>query len=342
MSLRRSAALLAVVGCALAGAARADSVKIDLKSKEIFGKGVPRLDIHILEPIVGFEVKLKRSDGRELNLKGGGPPGVTRTVTLDQPEGKFTWEGVIFVRLPKGGEYELPVKFDTELMGPLRMTFVKEELDLKARKAVIKLSRPAARATIEVQMDTGVQVQKEATFHGEAAGTPLVLEWPAASGSVMTIRITAWDTADFYNGVELSPWQVDIPHEEVVFDTGSAEIRKDQQSKLDASYVKLAEVAAKYGKLASIRLFIAGHTDTVGDKAVNRDLSRARARSIGAYFRKKGAGIPILFEGFGEEALVVPTKDETPEERNRCAEYIVAIDDPVLKNPPFPPQWRKL
>ncbi|HZN94345.1 MAG TPA: OmpA family protein [Myxococcales bacterium] len=340
--MRRSAALLALVGCALAGAARADSVKIDLKSKEIFGKGVPRLDIHILEPIVGFEVKLKRSDGRELNLKGGGPPGVTRTVTLDQPEGKFTWEGVIFVRLPKGGEYELPVKFDTELMGPLRMTFVKEELDLKARKAVIKLSRPAARATIEVQMDTGVQVRKESTFNGAEAGTPLVLEWPPASGSVMTIRITAWDTADFYNGVELSPWQVDIIHDDLEFDTGRADIRKDQQPKLDTAYEKLAEVAGKYGKLAPIRLFILGHTDTVGDKDANRELSRARARSIGAYFRKKGARIPILFDGYGEEALAVPTKDETPEEKNRSAEYIVAIDDPVLKNPPFPPQWRKL
>ena len=334
--------MLALVGCALAGAARADAIDVRLHPKALFGKGVPRIDIRILEKIAGFEVKLQRSDGKALDVKGGGPPGVTRTVTLDQPEGKFTWEGVIVVRFPNGGEGELPVKFDTELLGPLRMTFVKEALDLQARKAAITLSRPAARATVKVQMDTGVQVQKEATFNGAAAGTPLPLEWPEASGKVMTISITAWDTADFWTGLELSPWQVDIPHEEVVFDTGKAEVRKDQQPKLDASFDALVELAEKYGKYAALRLFIVGHTDTVGDAAANRELSRARARSIAAYLRKKGARIPILYEGFGEEGLMVPTQDETPEEKNRCAQYIVAVDDPVLKNPPFPPQWRKL
>ncbi|HEY8208480.1 MAG TPA: OmpA family protein [Myxococcaceae bacterium] len=338
----RSTALAALVACALAGAARADAIDVRLHPREVFGKGVPRIDIRILEPIAGFEVKLQRSDGRPLDVKGGGPPGVTRTVRLDQPEGAFTWEGAIIVNFPNGGQGELPLKFETELLGPLRMTFLKEKLDLDNRQAAITLSRKAKRATIEVQMDTGVQVRGEAKFNAEPPNTELALSWPEASGKVMTLSITAWDTADFYTSVELSPWRVDIPHEEVQFDTGSAEIRKDQQTRLDASYDKLAEVAGKYAKIAAVRLFIAGHTDTVGDKAQNRELSRARARAIAAYFRKKGARIPILFEGFGEEAPIVPTKDETAEEKNRCAEYIVAIDEPVLKNPPFPPQWRKL
>ncbi|HVE87740.1 MAG TPA: OmpA family protein [Myxococcales bacterium] len=340
--MRRRGAAAALAAFLLAGAARADMVDVSLHPRELFGKGVPRMDIRIQEPIVGFEVRLTRSDGHPLNVKGGGPPGAVRTVTLDQPEGKFGWEGVILIRVPKGGEFELPLKFETELLGPLRMTFVKEALDLKARKAVIQLERPAAKATIQVTMDTGVQVSRDVAFHGEAAGTPLALEWPEASGKVMTISIKAWDTANFYTGVELSPWQVDIPHDEVVFDTGKTDIRKDQQPKLGSAFDKLVEVANKYGKIASIRLFIAGHTDTVGDADANRDLSRQRARSIGTYLRKKGARIPILYEGFGEQALMVATPDETPEEKNRCAEYIVAIDDPVLKNPPFPPKWQKL
>jgi outer membrane protein OmpA-like peptidoglycan-associated protein len=339
---RRSAALAALAAFVLAGAARADAIDVRLHPREVFGKGVPRIDIRVLEPIAGFEVKLQRSDGRPLDVKGGGPPGVTRTVRLDQPEGAFTWEGSIIVNFPNGGQGELPLKFETELLGPLRMTLVKEKLDLQKRQAVITLSRKAKRATIEAQMDTGVRVHGEAAFHEDPPNTELQLTWPEASGKVMTLSITAWDTADFYTGLELSPWQVDIPHEEVQFDTGSADIRKDQQPRLDASYDKLAEVAGKYAKIAAVRLFIVGHTDTVGDKAQNRDLSRARARAIAAYFRKKGARIPILFEGFGEEGLVVPTRDETPEEKNRCAQYIVAIDDPVLTNPPFPPKWQKL
>jgi outer membrane protein OmpA-like peptidoglycan-associated protein len=339
---RRHAALAALALGVLATAARADAIDVKLHNRELFGKGVPRIDVRILEPIAGFEVKLTRSDGKALDTKGGGPPGVTRTVTLDQPEGKFGWEGSLIVNFPNGGQGELPLKFETELLGPLRMTFLKEKLDLNARQAAISLSRPAKKAVIQVTMDTGVQVQNEIAFQGQEANAPLALTWPPSSGKVMTINITAWDTAGFWTGVELHPWQVDIPHEEVQFDTGSAEVRKDQQAKLDASFEKLAEVATKYAKIASVRLFIAGHTDTVGDKVKNRELSRARARSIAAYFRKKGARIPILYEGFGEEALSVPTPDETPEEKNRFAEYIVAIDEPVLKNPPFPPQWHKL
>lgn len=340
--MMRSVALLALLGCAVAGAARADAINVNLHNRELFGKGVPRIDVRILERIAGFEVRLTRSDGKPLDVKGGGPPGVTRTVTLDQPEGTFGWEGVLIVSFPNGGQGELPLKFETELLGPLRLALVSEQLDLEHRKAVITLSHRAKKATVQVQMDTGVEVSGEAQFQGEPANTPLSLTWPAASGKVMTLSIKAWDTAEMWAGVEMHPWHVDIPHEEVQFDNGSAAIRKDQQPKLDASYDKLAEVCGKYAKLAAVRLFIAGHTDTVGDKGQNRELSRARARAIAAYFRKKGARIPILFEGFGEEGLMVPTQDETPEEKNRCAQYIVSIDDPALKDPPFPPQWHKL
>lgn len=339
---RPLAAALALAGCALAGAARADAIDVKLHNRELFGKGVPRIDVRILEPIAGFEVRLTRSDGKALDTKGGGPPGVVRTVTLDQPEGKFSWEGVLIVNFPNGGQGELPLKFDTELLGPLRLTFIKEKLDLGARQAAISLSRPVKKVVIQVTMDTGVQVQNDVAFHGEEANTPLPLTWPQATGKVMTMNVTAWDTAEMWTGVELHPWQLPVQHDEVQFDSGSAEIRKDQQPKLDASYNALAELAAKYAKIANVRLFIAGHTDTVGDKVQNRELSRARARAIAAYFRKKGTRIPILYEGFGEEALSVATKDETPEEKNRFAEYILAIDEPVLKNAPFPPQWHKL
>jgi len=335
-------AALALAAWALAGVVRADAIDVRLHPREVFGKGVPRLEVRILEPIAGYELRLQRSDGRKLQVKGGGPPGVMREVRLDQPEGKFGWEGVVIVRFPNGGEGELPLRFESELLGPLRMTFRKEELDLRSRRAVISLSRPAAKASVQVQMDTGAVVNREVQLHGEPAGTPIVLEWPEAAGEVMTISIKATDTSDFYTGVELSPWQVSIPHEEVVFDSGQADVRKDQQARLDAAFEKLAEVVGKYGKLAPLSLYIAGHTDTAGDAAANRGLSQKRARSIGAYLRKRGARLPIFYEGFGEEWLAVPTPDETPEERNRRAEYIVAIEDPVPKNPPFPPKWRKL
>ena len=75
---------------------------------------------------------------------------------------------------------------------------------------------------------------------------------------------------------------------------------------------------------------------TVGDAASNKVLSENRARSIARAFLAGGAGIPISYAGFGEEQLLVPTPDETPEPRNRRATYIVAI------TPPTGVRWTRL
>jgi len=157
----------------------------------------------------------------------------------------------------------------------------------------------------------------------------------------MTLSIKAWDTAELLYRAELSPWRVDIPHEEVQFDTGRAEIRKDQQAKLDASYDQLAEVAGKYAKIAAVRLFIAGHTDSWATRAPTATC-RARGPGPSPPTPQEGRAHPHPLRGLRRGGAPGPHRDETPEEKNRCAEYIVAIDDPVLKNPPFPPQWRKL
>jgi outer membrane protein OmpA-like peptidoglycan-associated protein len=135
---------------------------------------------------------------------------------------------------------------------------------------------------------------------------------------------------------------VNIPHEEVNFPSGSAEIPASERKKLDSTVEKLLEAVERYGHLAAIRLYVLGHTDTVGSTDSNRELSLQRARSIAAYFRKHGARLPIFYEGFGEQAPLRVTKDETDEPANRRAEYIIAVDDPALTNAPFAPQWRKL
>jgi outer membrane protein OmpA-like peptidoglycan-associated protein len=158
----------------------------------------------------------------------------------------------------------------------------------------------------------------------------------------MTVDLRVFDRAGLYDSVEVTQWQVDIPHEEVNFDSGKWDVRDDEKGKLDASYKLIADAVEKYGKLATIKLFIAGHTDTVGANAANRTLSLNRAKAIGSYLRRKGLGLPVFYEGFGEEALLVQTADETAEPKNRRAEYIIAIDSPTPTNMPFTPHWQKL
>ena len=92
--------------------------------------------------------------------------------------------------------------------------------------------------------------------------------------------------------MEIAPWFVPIPHEDVNFRTGSSDIDEPETPKLEAAYTKLQEVLAKdaaHGHMhPGITLYIAGHTDTVGTAAHNLKLSQDRARSIASWFRKRG------------------------------------------------------
>jgi hypothetical protein len=154
--------------------ALADAVRVSLQPKASVGKGLPALQVHIEEPIAGFELKLKRSDGQEVRVKGGGQPGVTRTLSLEQPEGRFHYEGELVVRFADAEEASMPLSFDAELLGPLRMTLAPEDVDEKGRKLRFSLSRPASRVKVTVLMDTGEKAfEGEVPFQGEAAGTPL-------------------------------------------------------------------------------------------------------------------------------------------------------------------------
>lgn len=322
----------------------ADSINVSLTNKALKGKGMPAVHIEILEPIAGFRLTLSKDGGKPQEWKGGGKPGVTRTIELTQPEGTAKWAGELIINLPNGTTGTMPLEFETELVGPLTLTMDKDkDVDIPGRKLRFSLNQPIAKVHLKVLMDTGATVvDDDITFNGEPAGTKLEVTWPEAKGQVLKVDLRAYAKSGVYNGVELTPWRIDIPHEEVKFASGKWDVSAEEGAKLETSLKLIKDAIDKFGKLAEIKLYIAGHTDTVGPNASNRTLSLNRARSIGQWFRKKGVRIPVRYEGFGEEALFVATNDEQDEPKNRRAEYIIAIDDPTTKNVPFQPNWQKL
>lgn len=328
----------------LASVAWADAVEVSVNNRTMMGKGLPSVQVHILEPIAGFRLKLTRDDGKVVDVKGGGKPGVTRIIDLPQGEGVVTWKGELTINLPRGDTAAMPLEFETQLVGTLKFIFDKEkDVDLPGRKVSFKLNQPADKAELRVLMDTGSYAfDGDVPFESAPAGTPLTVTWPEAKGNVMKIFIRAHATSGLFDGVELTPWQVDIPHEEVNFDSGKWDVRAEEQPKLDQSYKLISEAVSKFGSLATLRLYVLGFTDTVGGTQYNRGLSLNRARSIAQYFRKKGLRIAIYVEGFGEEALAVGTPDETDEAKNRRAQYLITIDEPELKVVPFAPHWQRL
>jgi outer membrane protein OmpA-like peptidoglycan-associated protein len=144
----------------------------------------------------------------------------------------------------------------------------------------------------------------------------------------MVLRVHG--ASDSWSEVELVPWSVDIPHEDVVFASGSADIPPGETHKLDAAYDRILAAIREHGSDMSARLYVLGHTDTVGSAADNAALSQRRATSIARHFRTRGGiTLPIVARGFGETMLAVRTPDSTDEPRNRRAQYILAAQPPV-------------
>ncbi|HEY3237190.1 MAG TPA: OmpA family protein, partial [Polyangiaceae bacterium] len=172
----------------------------------------------------------------------------------------------------------------------------------------------------------------EEEFSNKKPGAQIVLTWrPRASDPVAFVDyiVQATDGATFTGKVDV--WQVRVPHEEVNFETDSAEIRPSERPKLEDSIQVIQREVAKYKKnkgTGVIKLFITGRTDTVGTPAYNLTLSRRRAQSIARWFRQSGLRIPILYDGVGESMLRVKTDDEVDELRNRGADYDLSLTEP--------------
>jgi outer membrane protein OmpA-like peptidoglycan-associated protein len=231
-----------------------------------------------------------------------------------------------------------------EQLPPLKVEVDRSKVDLDNHRLEVKMSREARSVKIKVIGEsTKVIANEEHDFKGAPAGKALVVSWsPSSSEKVARIEVYGYDAHGYYAGVAITPWSVSIPHKEVNFETNSAVIRDSEKPKLEDSHGKVTAAIEKHKELGSISLFIAGHTDTVGTPAHNLELSRKRARSIAAWFRKRGLTIPVFYEGFGESALAVKTEDEVDEARNRRADYILAIDPPRFKSSGSAPAWKKI
>ncbi len=230
---------------------------------------------------------------------------------------------------------------------PLKVQVEKSKVDLKQHRLEVKMSHPAGKVKIQVFADSEAMLaDEEQDFSGRPAGAPLIVTWtPSSDAPVGRIEVHAYDAQGNWVGVELAPWFVPIPHEDVNFKTGSADIEEAEAPKLESAYTKLEEVLAKdqaHGRMhPGITLYIAGHTDTVGSAAHNLKLSQDRARSIAAWFRKRGVKLPIAFEGFGETSPEVKTADDVDEPRNRRVDYVLS-DGPPTYSAAFKPSWKRI
>lgn len=105
----------------------------------------------------------------------------------------------------------------------------------------------------------------------------------------------------------------------VQFATGSAELTPEAVHTLD----DLGKALSSH-TLASYRFRIEGHTDTVGARQSNLELSDRRATAVLDYLAENFAvdRSRLRAIGMGENGLLIPTPDQTPEPRNRRVQVV--------------------
>jgi outer membrane protein OmpA-like peptidoglycan-associated protein len=226
---------------------------------------------------------------------------------------------------------------------PMQVELDKSKVDLKEHHLELRASHDLTKVTIKVTGDSGNVLDNQSSDLGpQPANAPLVVRWsPINDEPVARIEVSVYDADGAWRTITIVPWSVAIPHEEVNFRTDSFQIDDPEKPKLEASFAKVNEALGRHPEI-KVTLFIAGHTDTVGDASYNLRLSRQRAQSIARWFRQRGLKIPIAFEGFGESALLVKTADEVDEPRNRRVDYIISVDEPVFKTSGRHPSWSRI
>lgn len=339
----KTAAGLALAALMLvAGPAYANGVEFQIRNQVMQGEDKPALIVLARKPIDSVRLHLACKGCKTIKRTVGGiPAGASYPIEFDLPAGEWRLTGEVKVLMSGSKDWlSMPLEIPVEVVSEFSIDVPEKSLDAERGQLTVLLGRDAGLCQYQVLYEGGFVVSGTQEYAGEKAGTPLPLSWQPQAGTalVLNISLSCYDAGQvFQTGIDLFPWKIAIPHEDVNFASGSAAVAAAESHKLDDALDEIQKAYARYGKwIEGVHLFVAGHTDSQGSSAGNRTLSLARAKAIADYFRDRGLRLPVFVVGMGEDSLLVQTPDNTAEEQNRRVEYILAIQ------PPFAAPWAGL
>jgi OOP family OmpA-OmpF porin len=102
--------------------------------------------------------------------------------------------------------------------------------------------------------------------------------------------------------------------DKVFFDSGKSTLRTESNKALD-------DLSEFMKNKKTMKIEIAGHTDNVGDKAVNEKLSQERASAVRNYLLKKGiAADRVVAKGYGDTQPIESNETAEGKQKNRRTE----------------------
>lgn len=256
----------------------------------------------------------------------GLPGGQTRRFEWPRDESVTHAVCQVEVRYADGMAEGMDVPIDYSYGGGLEVDLSEARADLEAQTLTVAVTAPVSKAKVTtLGPKRAVLDQREVALSGGPG--EVTVPWGGDPSQAVLLEVEVHNDLA-WAGFTFSPWILEIPHDDVLFDTNEAVIDPTEAHKLEHTLQQLHEVLALYGDIVPVKLFIAGCTDTVGDAGSNQALSQRRARAIASWLREHGYSHPIFYYGFGEDFLAVPTGDEVDNQANRRALYIVSASPP--------------
>jgi outer membrane protein OmpA-like peptidoglycan-associated protein len=314
---------------ALALLSAPDAVKVQTRPQVFADEGVPFVKVSVILPIESAVLQLHRDDGKDFAFTVPKKKG-EYTFKLEQEKGTaFDYKGELEVRFKGGGVGKIPLDFRGEVVIPLMIETIASAQDIAARRFSVKANRPLEKIEMTLVSESGEKIGPQ-YFRPPAVATEMVVPFPETKVPVVRIDAVFSDTRGIKRTMQLFPWYVEVAHEDVNFESNKFDLPAKEEPKLVDAYGRIIDSAEKAMKFAPVKLYVVGHTDTVGPADKNLALSHKRAKTIASYFRKHGFSLPISVAGLGESALVKATPDETDEPANRRVQYVLTVDPPDL------------
>jgi len=304
-----------------------DAVTMEVVKNGQTGTVAPGLMLHVNQDATTLDVRID-CGGKSGSHSGPARAGEVIEFTFDLPVGQYSCKGSLAGDFADGTSGEMPLSFGVQVWPPMKIQVVPDSVDLKGRTAAVKLDRTASKVEVVAIGARGVEAGKGTIITNASAGQAVAVNWSEPTIEPIKLRIRAYDEHSFWSDLNVSVWSYNIPHEDVVFATNSSTLDDPEVYKLDAALVEANKVYEKYEGEVTVRLYVSGHTDTVGDATGNQQLSSARALSIAKWFKANAFKGEIWYCGMGEGDLAVATGDGVDEVRNRRAVYILAGASP--------------
>lgn len=334
--------ILAFLSLAAPIAAQAqEPYDMQVNSRVLKGEAKPSITISANTNMQNVAIKLTRDDGKIITLKSQLIRfGKQQEFKFDQEPGRREYT----VAISWAGKKEPDMfKIDVVVSRPMQIEITKDTVDLEHGTITFTGSEAVAKVTLDITAEDGsIVLSKEYKVTSEP-GKPTTISFDPPGKEIATVLLTAHDPWGFYNGIQMSPFFVQVPNsKEVNFESGKWDILPDESPKLVEVLDRVFAALAKLGAGFQATLYIAGYTDTVGSNDANYVLSDKRARAISQWFRDNGLHIRTCYQGFGEDSLAVMTADNVDEIRNRRTIFVIASQAPAV-NPTFPrTNWKCL